>query len=64
MSTTTGAGTEAPPTTAASRSGAFGSLDWRRYIIYIGFVVVFAAFAVTLGDKCFLSTNNPLTIFR
>jgi ribose transport system permease protein len=39
-------------------------LDWRRYIIYIGFVAVFAVFAVLLHDEGFLSSNNLLNIFR
>ncbi|PJI51778.1 ABC transporter permease, partial [Methylobacterium radiotolerans] len=26
-------------------------LDWRRYVIYIGFVVVFAFFAILLRDQ-------------
>ncbi|MHA7294722.1 ABC transporter permease [Arthrobacter sp. HLT1-21] len=39
-------------------------LDWRRYVIYIGFVVVFILFAVLLGDQGFLSSNNLLNIFR
>jgi ribose transport system permease protein len=39
-------------------------LDWRRYVIYIGFVVVFLFFAVLLGDEGFLSANNLLNIFR
>ena len=39
-------------------------LDWRRYVIYIGFVVVFAVFAFTLRDEGFLSANNLLNIFR
>jgi ribose transport system permease protein len=38
--------------------------DWRRYIIYIGFVAVFALFAVTLHDDGFLSANNLLNIGR
>lgn len=40
------------------------TLDWRRYVIYIGFVVIFVFFAVLLGDEGFLSTNNLLNIFR
>jgi ribose transport system permease protein len=40
------------------------SLDWRQYIIYIGFAIVFAIFAVTLGDKGFLSSTNLLNVFR
>lgn len=39
-------------------------LDWRRYVIYIGFVVVFIFFAVLLRDQGFLSPNNLLNIFR
>jgi len=41
-----------------------GELDWRRYVIYIGFVVVFIFFAVFLRDAGFLSANNLLNIFR
>ncbi|MDO5066913.1 MAG: ABC transporter permease [Propionibacteriaceae bacterium] len=40
------------------------SLDWRRYIIYMAFAVVFLLFAVTLGNSGFLSQNNLLNIFR
>ncbi len=42
----------------------FGSVEWRRYIIYLGFVAVFLIFAVLLGDQGFLSSNNLLNIFR
>ena len=62
--------TTSPPATqddagATRRNSSFlQGLDWRRYIIYIGFVLVFVAFAVTLGDNGFLSTNNLLNIFR
>jgi ribose transport system permease protein len=38
--------------------------DWRQYIIYIGFVVIFAAFAATLGERGFLDPNNLLNIVR
>jgi ribose transport system permease protein len=67
MSTTTGPGPAA--TTSAdsgtrSLGGRLAGFDWRRYIIYIGFVVVFVVFAATLGDQGFLSTNNILNIFR
>src|SRR3954447_9694197 len=41
-----------------------GELDWRRYVIYIGFVVVFLFFAVLLRDEGFLTVNNLLNIFR
>lgn len=40
------------------------SIDWRRYIIYIAFVVVFVLFAIMLGNEGFLSRNNLLNIFR
>jgi ribose transport system permease protein len=39
-------------------------VDWRRYIIYIGFAIVFLCFAVFLRDDGFLSSNNLLNIFR
>ncbi len=38
--------------------------DWRQYVIYFGFVVIFLFFAVTLADKGFLSPNNLLNVFR
>jgi ribose transport system permease protein len=44
--------------------GALDQFEWRRYIIYIGFVVVFLFFAVLLGDEGFLSQNNLLNILR
>jgi ribose transport system permease protein len=67
MSTTTGAGATAgtePDAGTRFLPGQLRGLDWRRYIIYIGFVVVFVVFAVTLSDQGFLSTNNVLNIFR
>src|ERR671927_919119 len=44
--------------------GRIRELDWHRYVIYIGFVVVFLFFAVLLGDQGFLSANNLLNILR
>lgn len=38
--------------------------DWRQNIIYIGFVVIFVAFALTLSDRGFLNANNLLNIVR
>src|SRR5918911_714611 len=67
MSTTTGPeATETSPGSAGQRTagGRLAGLDWRRYIIYIGFLVVFLIFAVLLGDKGFLSSNNLLNILR
>jgi ribose transport system permease protein len=40
------------------------AVDWRQYIIYIGFVIVFLVFALTLGDKGFLTPTNLLNVFR
>jgi ribose transport system permease protein len=60
------ANTIAPRDTVAPRN--FGTMlkeiDWRRYVIYIGFVVVFLFFAVLLRDQGFLSPQNLLNIFR
>jgi ribose transport system permease protein len=70
MSTTTGPGpgptteTSEPASGGRSLTALLRGLDWRRYIIYIGFVVVFVVFAVTLGDHGFVSSNNLLNIFR
>ncbi|MDH2444839.1 ABC transporter permease [Amnibacterium sp. CER49] len=50
------------PTPRSARGGFFRDLDWRRYVIYIGFVVVFIFFAVLLGNQGFLSPNNLLNI--
>lgn len=38
--------------------------DWRSYVIYIGFVLVFLLFAALLHDSGFLSGRNLLNIFR
>ena len=38
--------------------------NWRQNIIYIGFVVIFVVFALTLNDKGFLNPNNLLNIVR
>ncbi len=43
---------------------ALRSIDWRSYIIYIGFVLVFAFFAIALRDEGFLTSNNLLNIVR
>ncbi|MDO5083587.1 ABC transporter permease [Arachnia propionica] len=59
-STTASPTTEGVPLLARRLS----SLDWRRYIIYMAFAVVFLLFAVTLGNSGFLSQNNLLNIFR
>jgi ribose transport system permease protein len=51
-------------TAEGSVQSRLSTIDWRRYVIYIGFVVVFAFFAVLLRDEGFLSANNLLNIFR
>jgi len=38
--------------------------SWRQYIIYLGFVVIFIVFSVTLYDRGFLDPNNLLNIVR
>ncbi|MFB2563955.1 ABC transporter permease [Rhizobium sp. IMFF44] len=38
--------------------------NWRDYVVYIGFVVIFIAFAILLQDRGFLSSNNLLNILR
>jgi ribose transport system permease protein len=48
----------------AAAPSRLAGLDWRRYVIYIGFVVVFLFFAVLLGDEGFLSANNLTNILR
>lgn len=51
--------TTANPTLAESFKA-----NWRQYIIYIGFAVIFVIFALTLNDKGFLNPNNLLNIVR
>src|SRR3954454_14391731 len=53
-----------PRETRGSLAARLDALDWRRYVIYIGFVVIFAFFAVLLKDEGFLSANNLLNILR
>jgi ribose transport system permease protein len=50
--------------TAASASKFSALANWREYIIYIGFLVIFLVFAATLGDRGFLDPNNLLNIVR
>src|SRR5689334_16502462 len=60
----TAAGGEAIPASGPGLRGRFGDLDWRRYVIYIGFVVVFLFFAILLRGEGFLTANNLLNILR
>lgn len=62
-----GAATEPLPPPEEKRSSllsALGSFDWRQYVIYIGFIAIFAAFAITLNEDGFLTSNNLLNIVR
>src|ERR1700737_5275751 len=38
--------------------------EWRQYVIYLGFVVIFIFFSLTLSEKGFLDPNNLLNIVR
>jgi len=38
------------------------SFDWRQYVVYIAFFVIFMAFAITQSDIGFLSTTNLLNV--
>ena len=49
--------------TATTPIGHFFA-NWRQNIIYIGFVVIFVVFALTLSDKGFLNPTNLLNIIR
>ncbi|HZA18133.1 MAG TPA: ABC transporter permease [Pseudonocardiaceae bacterium] len=64
MTQTTKPATEGGGAVAVARRSRFATLDWRRYVIYIGFVVIFIFFAILLGDQGFLSPNNLLNILR
>src|SRR5918994_861915 len=39
-------------------------VDWRQYLVYIGFVALFLFFAITLRDSGFTTPNNLLNIAR
>src|SRR4051794_38154203 len=36
--------------------------EWRQYVVYIAFVIVFVVFAATLSDQGFLTKTNLLNI--
>lgn len=50
--------------TGQSPLARLAEMDWRRYIIYIAFVLVFIFFSILLGNQGFLSGNNLINIFR
>jgi len=50
--------------TASRFTTARAKFDPRRYVLYIGFILLFAVFALALGDQGFTSSNNLLNIIR
>jgi ribose transport system permease protein len=48
----------------AQLTGRLTGFDWRRYVIYLGFVAVFGLFSVLLYDDGFLTAGNLLNIGR
>ena len=53
-------GTGVAAAAARRRSG----FDWRDYVVYVFFALVIAFFAVTIGDKGFLTVNNLFNVTR
>jgi ribose transport system permease protein len=47
---------------AQAAGGRLRALDWRQHVLYIGFVVIFVVFAITLSDRGFTSHTNLLNI--
>ncbi len=55
---------QAKPAVSGGIAGRLRGFDWRQYVVYIGFVVLFLFFAVTQYSNGFLSPNNLLNILR
>ena len=53
-----------PTTSGRLNLASLKAFDWRQYIIYIGLLIVFVVFAITLGEKGFLKSENLLNVFR
>jgi ribose transport system permease protein len=49
---------------SAKLVGALKAFDWRQYVVYIAFALVFLYFAVTLHGSGFLTSTNLLNILR
>ena len=49
---------------ASTRVSQSKKINWRDYVVYIGFVMIFLAFAIGLGQYGFLTGNNLLNIIR
>lgn len=54
----------ARPQIRIGRSPASLLSEWRQYVVYVGFVLIFSAFAIALHDRGFLEPNNLLNITR
>ena len=54
----------AAPLSRARLIGAVRGFDWRQYIVYIAFALVFLYFSVTLHGSGFLTSTNLLNILR
>ena len=52
------------PLARARLVGAVRGFDWRQYIVYIAFALVFLYFSVTLHGSGFLTSTNLLNILR
>lgn len=50
--------------TGRSVASRFAGFDWRRYVVYIGFVLLFIFFAIALRDAGFTTVGNLLNIVR
>jgi ribose transport system permease protein len=60
ISESTAPGTSRPAPTFMRRARE----EWRQYVIYAGFVLIFIFFAISLGERGFLDPNNLLNIVR
>lgn len=46
------------------KTNKLAGIQWDKYMVYVIFVVVFALFAIILGDKGFLNPSNIMNILR
>ncbi len=53
-----------PPPVGSGVGRLIRAFDWRRNVTYIGFVVIFLFFAISLADEGFLTQTNQLNIIR
>ena len=64
MSEPSNAGQRAPDKATGARRLSKRRLDWQDFVVYIGFVVVFAVFSVSLYSSGFLDGKNLFNIVR